>query len=67
MKDKIIELSITQQLDIFERVFLTLIEYPSHRWSLKKIIDARDKLEVSDLKIKLQELEVEILKRKGGE
>ena len=54
-------------LDIFEKVFLSMIEYPSMRWNLKRMIDNQDKVDFAELDVKLRKLEYEISKKKGKE
>ena len=53
------------QLDIFEMVFLSLLEKPSMRWKLKDIIESRDRVDNAELDLKLRKLELELL-QKGG-
>ncbi len=54
------------QLDIFEIVFLHLLEYPSMRYKLMDIIESRNKVENAELDLELRKLELEII-QKGGE
>lgn len=54
------------QLDIFEMVFLHLLDFPSYRWKLKEMIESRDRVDEAELDLKLKKLELEIIKQKGG-
>ena len=60
------EINIKTQLDIFEIVFLNLLEHPSFRWQLKAMIESRDRVDNAELDLKLRKLELELL-QKGGE
>jgi len=51
------------QLEIFETVFLYLIEKPSMRWSLLKMIESRDRVDNAELDLKLRKLELELTKK----
>ena len=51
------------QLDIFEAIFLYMIEKPSLRWKLKKMIESRDKVDFARLDLELRKMELEILRR----
>jgi len=53
------------QLDIFEIVFLHLLDYPSMRLKLKKLIESRDNIDNAELDLKLSKLELELI-QKGG-
>lgn len=59
----IIKIPSSVQLEIFETVFLHLIEHPSTRWKLKAMIDSRDKVDQAELDLKLRKLELEIIKK----
>lgn len=52
------------QLDIFEVVFLGLLERPSIRWKILKMLESRDRVDMAELDLKLRKLELEIIK--GG-
>ena len=55
------------QLDIFETVFLHLLDYYSMRESLRKMIESRNRVDEAELDLKLRKLELEILQnQKGG-
>ena len=60
-----IKISPQLQLEIFETVFLHLVEHPSTRWKLKSMIDSRDNVDQAELDLKLRKLELEIIKQKG--
>lgn len=60
-----IKLTPKTQLDIFEMVFLRILEHPSMRWSLKKMIESRDKVDNAELDLMLRKLELELLKKEG--
>jgi hypothetical protein len=63
-RDKnIIDISPKLQLEIFEMVFLHLIEYASTRWKMKAIIDSRDNVDNAEVDLKLRRLELELLKK----
>ena len=55
------------QLDIFEAVFLNLLEHPSMRWKLLKMIESRDRVDNAELDLKLRKLELEIIQKEGKE
>lgn len=61
---RIKRISPSLQLDIFEMVFLHLLDYPSMRWSLKKMIESRDRVDEAELDLKLRKLELEIIQTK---
>jgi len=52
------------KMDIFEEIFLFLIDVPSIRWKLKKIIDSKDTVDFASLNVSLNKLELEIIRRK---
>lgn len=60
-----IEIDTKTQLDIFETVFLSLIERPSLRWKLKAMLESWDRVDEAELDLKLRRLELEII-QKGG-
>ena len=62
-----IKISSELQLEIFEEVFLALIETPSLRWKLKAMIESRDRVDEAELDLKLRRLELEIINQRGGE
>ena len=62
-----LKISPTTQLDIFETVFLTLLEHPSMRWRLKAILESRDRVDNAELDLKLRKLELELLQNQKGE
>jgi len=64
-KNKTAQISPSLQIDIFEIVFLHLLEFPSMRWKLKKLIESRDNVDNAELNLKLRKLELEII-QKGG-
>lgn len=49
------------QLEIFETVFLYLLERPSMRWMLRSMIESRDKVDQAELDLRLRKLELEII------
>jgi len=55
------------QLEIFETVFLYILEKPSLRWSLLKMIESRDRVDEAELDLKLRKLELEIINQEKGE
>jgi hypothetical protein len=61
-----IKISPTLQLEIFETVFLHLIEYPSMRYKIQKILDSRERVDQAELNLRLKRLELEIVHREGG-
>jgi hypothetical protein len=61
-----IKISPQLQLEIFETVFLHLVEYPSTRWKLKSMIESRDNVDQAELNLNLRKLELEII-QKGEE
>jgi hypothetical protein len=65
-KNKSMIITPEVQLDIFEKIFLHMIEYPSTRWSMKRLIEARDKLDFAQVDLMLKQLDFEI-QEKGGE
>jgi len=54
------------QLDIFEIIFLHLLEYPSMRYKLMAMIESRNRVDEAELDLKLRKLELELLQKKGG-
>ena len=66
MKNNIEKISTELQLEIFETVFLSLLELPSMRWKLLAMIDSRDRVDNAELDLKLRKLELEIIQEKGG-
>ena len=61
-----IKISVDMQLDIFADILLHLIEIPSERWRLMRMIESRDRVDNAELDLKLRKLELEIIRRKGG-
>lgn len=61
-----LKISPKTQLDIFEIIFLIIIEKPSLRWQLKKMIESRDRVDEAELDLMLRKLELEIINTKGG-
>ena len=55
------------QLDIFEQVFFQLLEIPSYRDQLKKMIIAAENADLAEVDYKLTLLAYEILERKEKE
>lgn len=66
MSKNIIKVSPQMQLDIFEMVFLYMIEKPSMRWKLKSLIDSRDNVDNAEVDLKLRKLELDLMKKNGG-
>jgi len=64
MDNNIIIINEKIQLDIFEKIFLNLLEIPSMRWKLKDMIESRDKIDNANLDLRLKKLELEIFKKK---
>jgi len=64
---KKVKLTVDTQLDIFETIFLHLLDIPSMRWKLKRMIESREKVDQAELDLKLKVLEIEILQQKGGD
>ena len=54
------------QLEIFEAVFLHLLEYPSMRWNLKSMIESRDRVDNAELDLILKKLELEIIQKEDN-
>ena len=54
-----------KQIEIFEKIFMKLMDNPSTRWIIKNMIDSRDNIDYAELDLKLRKLELEIIK-KGG-
>lgn len=59
----IIQLPFELQLEIFETIFLHILEYPSMRWQLLKMIESQDRVDDAELDLKLRKLELEIIKK----
>ena len=57
---KNIKISPLMQLEIFETVFLHLLDYSSMRYKLLKIINSRERVEQAKLDLDLKKIEVEI-------
>ncbi len=55
-----INLDYKIQLDIFEKIFLDLLESPSVRWELKKMIEHYDKVDFAEVDFKLKKLSAEL-------
>ena len=64
---KKVKLTVDTQLDIFETIFLHLLDIPSMRWKLKRMIESREKVDQAELDLKLKVLEIEILQQNGGD
>lgn len=62
-----IEIDTETQLDIFENIFLTLLDRPSFRWQILKMIKSRDRVDEAELDLKLRKLELEIIQKGGNE
>jgi hypothetical protein len=62
------KISPKKQLEIFEAMFLYMIEKPSMRWQLLKMIESRDRVDNAELNLQLRKLELEIMQEnnKGG-
>jgi hypothetical protein len=65
MNKNIIKVSPKLQLDIFENILIVMLEKPSMRWRLLKMIESRDRVDEAELDLKLRKLELEIIKQKG--
>lgn len=65
MNNKIRWIPANLQIDIFESVFLHLLDHPSMRWKLKKMIESRDNVDNAELDLRLRKLELDII-QKGG-
>lgn len=63
MCKKIMKISSSIQLEIFEAVLLHLLEYPSMRWKIKAMIEFRDRVDEAQLDLELRKLELEIIKK----
>ena len=59
------EISRDLQLEIFEKVFLEIIETTSLRWKLQEMIESRNGVDQAELELKMRKLELEII-QKGG-
>lgn len=66
MKKKNTIITIDMQLDIFEDILLRLIDIPSDRWRLMRMLESQDKVDNAELDLKLKKLELELL-QKGGD
>ena len=55
------------QLDIFEDIFSTLIEKPSMRDMLKKMIESKERVAIAEIDLMLAKLSVEIYDKNKGE
>lgn len=62
-----IKINSETQLDIFEVVFLSLLEVPSMRWKLLAMLESRDRVDEAELDLKLRRLELELIDNKKGE
>ena len=62
-----IKIDFKTQLEIFEKIFLYFLEYPSLRWQLKKMVESQDRIDEADLDLKLRKLELEIIERRNNE
>lgn len=51
------------QLDIFEMIFLHLLEYPSMRYKLSAMIESWDRVDEAELDLKFRKLELEIIQK----
>ncbi len=54
---------IDMQYEIFEDMFITLLDFPSMRYMMKKLIESRERIDQTQLDIKLKRLELEILQK----
>jgi len=54
---------IDMQYEIFEEMFITLLDFPSMRYMMKKVIESRERIDQTQLDIKLKRLELEILQK----
>jgi len=61
------EISFDIQLEIFEKILMRIVENPSSRWNIKRIIDSRDRVDFAELDLKLRKLELEIIKKGGND
>ena len=56
-----------EQLNIFQEVFLTIIEIPSMRMYLQKMIESRDRVDMAEVNLMLAKLSLELYnQQKGG-
>ena len=55
-----------EQLNIFQEVFLTIIEIPSMRMYLQKMIESRDRVDMAEVNLMLTKLAVELHNQKKG-
>ena len=62
-----IKINTETQLEIFEMVFLHLLEYPSMRYKLQDMLGSRDRVDEAELDLKLRKLELELIQKNGGE
>jgi hypothetical protein len=54
------------QLDIFEMIFLHMLEKPSMRWQLKRMIESRDRVDQAELDLSLRKLELEFIQKEDS-
>ena len=54
------EISVDEQLEIFDHIFFTLIETPSMRDQLKGIIESRERVDFAEVDLQLAKLAVEL-------
>lgn len=66
-KERNIKIPSNLQLEIFETVFLHILDYASLRWQLKKMVESRDRVDEAELDLKLRKLELEIIKKEEKE
>ncbi len=65
MCKKTIKIDPSAQLDIFETVLMHLLDFPSMRWKLRKMIESRDNVDNAQLDLMLRKLELEIIHKEG--
>lgn len=64
---KNLKINTDMQLDIFEKVFLELIERPIYREHLKRMLLAAEQVDMAKADFMLKKLDLEIMERKQKE
>jgi hypothetical protein len=67
MNNKDIKISSSLQLEIFEEIFLYMLDYVLMREKLKAMLESRDRVDEAELDLKLRKLELELLQNQKGE
>ena len=66
-RENTVQISSDLQLDIFETVFLSLLDHILMREKLKSMLESRNRVDEAELDLKLRKLELELINQEKEE